>query len=266
MTLSIYRIFFFLVLFSILGNAFAEDMEANEFDNFFRAFKEKRDGVGSLTAHFTQQTILPDEIITTEGTLYYSKPRRILFKTDAPNQSILIDGRRGYEYDSEIRQLTVFDIEDHPRADIFFLGFDDNTESLQRAYQLELMITHDTRGMQGINIKPRTDTDDAVYFTEVNLFLREKDFLPYRIHIVNDEESELFIDIDQIVPQASPDLDAARILVAPGVKIIENDTVVDTVEEERYFPPANPSPEITAQELSTKTGDDDNPTAEISEH
>ena len=205
---------------SVLGSAFAEITVENEFDAFFRAFKEKRDGIGSLTAHFTQRTVLPDEVIVTEGTLYYSKPRRIMFKTKEPDQSILVDERRGYEYDAEIRQLTIFDIEDHPRADIFFLGFDDDTEALQRAYEVQLMITHDAKGMQGIKIKPRPDTDDAAYFLEVNLFLRDEDFLPYRIHIVNDVESEVFIDIDEIVPKAAPDLDAARLLVPSGVKII----------------------------------------------
>lgn len=250
-----YKTLVLLTLISLGGSAFAEVKEENEFDVFFRSFKEKRDGIGSLTAHFTQRTVLPDEEISTEGTLYYSRPRRIMFKTDEPDRAILVDERRGYEYDAEIRQLTIFDIEDHPRADIFFLGFDDDTEALQRAYEVQLMITHDAKGMQGIKIKPRTDTDDAIYFLEVNLFLRDEDFLPYRIHIVNDIESEVFIDIDEIKPQASPDLDAARILVPSGVKIIENDAVAATVGEEQYFPAAETTPQIEEHALPAASAD-----------
>ncbi len=242
-----------LIAACLFGTAFAEVDNENEFEAFFRAFKEKRDGIGSLTAHFTQKTVLPDEIITTEGTLYYSKPRRIMFKTDEPDRAILVDGRRGYEYDAEIRQLTIFDIEDHPRADIFFMGFDDDTESLQSAYEVLLMITHDARGMQGIKIKPRPDSDDEVYFMEVNLFLRDEDYLPYRIHIVNDAESEVFIDIDEITPQAEQALDTARILVPQGVKIIENDDVVATVEEEQYFPAITTAPQTQERDLPEDT-------------
>jgi len=239
----------------LLLSAFGAGGQESDFDAFFRAFKEKRDGIGALRAHFMQRTLLPDEVITSEGTLVYSRPRRIMFKTEEPERVILVDGRRGYEYDAEIRQLTVFNIEDHPRADIFFLGFDDNTEALRRAYAVQLMITHDPKGMHGIKIEPRQDTDEAAYFMEVNLHLREEDYLPYRIHIVNDEESQLFIDIDEIVPQADADLDSARFLVPPGVKIIENDVVVDTVTEERYFPPNGSSPRLEEKELPPDGGD-----------
>lgn len=233
----------------LCGGAIASVAQGNEFDEFFKGFKEKRDGIGSLIAHFTQRTVLPDEVITTEGTLYYSRPRRILFKTDEPDRATLVDGRRGYEYDAEIRQLTIFDIEDHPRADIFFLGFDDDTEALQRAYQVQLMITHDAKGMHGIKIEPKPDSDDEVYFMAVNLYLRDEDYLPYRIHIVNDAESEVFIDIDDIKPQPETDLKSARVLVPAGVKIIENDTVVATVEKEQYFPLDETAPQIEERSL-----------------
>src|SRR3989339_179949 len=58
-----YKSLIFLALMSVLGSAFAEITVENEFDAVFRAFKEKRDGIGSLTAHFTQRTVLPDEVI-----------------------------------------------------------------------------------------------------------------------------------------------------------------------------------------------------------
>lgn len=198
-------------------------------DGFFKAFKEKRDGIGSLQANFMQKTILPQEVITTEGALYYSKPRRILFSTKDPDRATLVDGRRGYEYDSEIKQMTIFDIEDHPRANIFFLGFDDDTKALESAYNLTLFEADDPRGRHGIKIQPKQDSDESAYFIEANLYLRDEDYLPYRIHIVNDKDSQLYIDVNDIVKQAEQDLDSARFTLPEGIKIIENDRVIDTV-------------------------------------
>lgn len=208
------------------------------FDSFFKAFKEKRDGVGSLQATFVQKTILPQEIITTEGALYYSKPRRILFSTKDPERATLVDGRRGYEYDAEIKQMTVFDIEDNPRANIFFLGFDDDTEALKTAYELTLFETDDPRGKHGIKIKPRPDSEEEVYFLEAELYLRDEDYLPYRIHIVNDTESQLYIDVSDMVKKPEQDLESVRFFVPEGVKVVENDDVVETVAAGGRYVPA----------------------------
>ncbi len=241
---------FWVVTIALLGALHVPGTADEDIESFFQSFREKRDQVGALQADFVQRTFLPDEVLTTEGVLYYSRPRRIMFATEEPERVILVDGRRGYEYDAEIRQITIFDIEDHPRANIFFLGFDDDTEALREAYDVQLMITHDARGRYGIKIEPRHDTDDAVYFMEVNLFLRDEDFLPYRIHIVNDEESQVYIDIEDIVPSETPDLDKARVFVPPNVKVIENDAVVDTVTGEgRYFPAKDSDHRLTEQEL-----------------
>ncbi len=246
-TLTATTLVFTVLLMTALAPVAAAD---DEIEDFFRGFKEKRDGIGALAARFMQRTFLPDEVLTTEGTLHYSRPRRIMFVTEEPERVILVDGRRGYEYDAEIRQLTIFDIEDNPQADIFFLGFDDDTEALRRAYQVQLLITHDARGRHGIKIEPRPDTDDAVYFMEVNLLLRDEDFLPYRIHIVNDAESQVYIDIEEITAQESPDPESIRVFVPAGVKVIENDVVVDTVEGEgRYFPTADAGPQLQEREL-----------------
>jgi len=214
-----------LVVFSSAVVSAEED-----FDAFFKAFKEKRDGIGSLQASFEQKTLLPQEVITTKGTLYYSKPRRILFSTEDPERATLVDGRRGYEYDSEIKQMTIFRIEDHPRANIFFLGFDDDAEALKSAYELTLFETDDNRGRQGLKIKPRPGSDEEAYFIEANLYLRDEDYLPYRIHIINDKESQLYIDVNKMVTQPYQDLNSARFFVPEGVKVVENERVIGTVE------------------------------------
>lgn len=201
-----------------------------DFDAFFKEFSAKRDGVVALDASFTQTTKLPEEELTTKGSLIFIKPRRIIFHTDDPERTTLVDDRSGYEYDPEIKQLQIFDIEDNPQADIFFLGFNSNTETLRKAYDLTLFeITDDPRGKRGIKIKPRAESKEQAYFVEVNLFLRDEDYLPYRIHIRNDEESQVFIEVEAIDKAFRPTPQLTQIFLPQDTKVVENDRVVETV-------------------------------------
>jgi outer membrane lipoprotein-sorting protein len=203
---------------------------ATDVDAFFKEFSAKRDGVVALDAAFTQKTMLPDEELTTKGSLTFIKPRRIIFHTDDPERTTLVDDRNGYEYDPEIKQLQIFDIEDNPQADIFFLGFNSNTEILRKAYDLTLFdITDDPRGKHGIRIKPKADSKEEAYFIEVNLYLRDEDYLPYRIHIRNDEESQVFIEVEAIDKAFRPTPQLTQIFLPQDTKVVENDRVVETV-------------------------------------
>ena len=171
-------------------------------------------------------------------------------------KTTLVDDRQGYEYDSEIKQMTVFRIEDHPRANIFFLGFDDDTEALKSAYDLTLFEADDPRGHHGLKIKPRADSDEEAYFIEANLYLRDEDYLPYRIHIVNDSESQLYIEVSEISPQAYQDLNSARFFVPEGVKIIENERVIETVETGgRHVPMESQRALVEEKELPAEVPD-----------
>ena len=200
-------------------------------DAFLKEFSAKRDGVVALDAAFTQKTKLPDEELTTKGSLIFIKPRRIIFHTDDPERTTLVDDRSGYEYDPEIKQLQIFDIEDNPQADIFFLGFNSNTETLRKAYDLTLFdIPNDPRGKHGIKIKPKAQSKEQAYFIEVNLYLRDEDYLPYRIHIRNDEESEVSIEVESINKTFRPTPQLTQIFLPQDTKVVQNDRVVETVE------------------------------------
>ncbi|NLN94537.1 MAG: outer membrane lipoprotein carrier protein LolA [Candidatus Hydrogenedens sp.] len=251
MPMSISELLAALLLCTIAAMPLSATTQAkDDIDLFFKAFKEKRDGIESLEAKFTQTTKLPEEELITEGILQYSRPRRILFLTEEPEHALLMDGRQGYEYDADIRQMTMFFVEDHPRANIFFLGFDNDTEALRAAYDLTLLITDDPRGRQGIKITPRPDSEESDYFLEVNLYLRESDFFPYRIHIVNDLESELFIDVKEIRTLNAQDHETPRIFLPEGVTIVAEERVVDLVGEGgRYVPVGNTGTEQTVHEL-----------------
>lgn len=226
------------------------------FDAFFAEFAKKRDGITVLEAQFVQTIVATEERYTTDGTLVYAHPRRILFRTDDPDRATMIEGRRGYEYEPEIKQLVIFDIEDNPRASIFFLGFDNDTASLRASYDVSLFTsTDDARGSRGIIIKPKAD-DDNPYFIEVRLYLRDQDYLPYRIHIVNDEESQTTIDIKDFTVNVPPDPAKIRINAAEGTKVIENDEVLEIVgpggkrfPEDKKAAAEEAAPAVQIQEL-----------------
>jgi len=209
-------------------------------DAFFREFAAKRDGISALQAAFTQKTILPDETLEASGTILFVKPRRIVFRTDDPERVTLVDNDRGYEYDPEIRQLQMFDIEDNPRADIFFLGFANDITRLREAYDLTLFdVEGEPKGKRGIRIRPKADSGDEAYFIEVNLYLRDKDFLPHRIHIQNDAEAQVVIEVAEPDTTVRPEPKQTQIFIAEKTKIVENDRVSEVVGPEgRWIPDA----------------------------
>jgi outer membrane lipoprotein-sorting protein len=210
----------------------AQEGPSNSFDDFFDDFRAKRDGIRMLQADFVQKTVLPGEVLLSEGSLLYAQPRRIVFHTDEPDRYTLVDGRRGYEYEAEIKQLVIYDMEDNPEADIFFLGFENDTEALRNGFDVSLFDTPgESRGAHGLLVKPKEPESPDAYFVQVSLYLRDKDYLPYRIHIVNDRESEVILEVKNFVVNGAPPPEATQLLLPEGTKIIENDTVVETVGE-----------------------------------
>src|SRR5690606_18866990 len=114
---------------------------AVEFEAFFREFTLQRAGVRTLDATFTQTTMLPEETLTTEGTLHFAQPRRFALRTNDPRRETLLDDRKGYEYEAELEQVLIFSIDDNPEASIFFLGFDADADALRSAYDVRLFET-----------------------------------------------------------------------------------------------------------------------------
>jgi outer membrane lipoprotein-sorting protein len=199
-------------------------------DDFFTEFAKRRADITTLRANYTEQTITPEERFESEGTLVYAKPRRIVRRTAPPeNVVILIDERRCFQYEPEIKQLVIYDLDADPRANLLFLGFDSDMSSLREAYDLSLFTIEDeASGKRGILIKPKPDDKEA-WFKEVNLYLDEADYLPYRIRMVNEDDSQLIIEVKDI--KKNPALDPAdtQAAIAEGTKVIKDDQVLETV-------------------------------------
>jgi outer membrane lipoprotein-sorting protein len=219
-----------LVLAAAPASAESGPAPSAEFDRFFADYAQKREGIHVLEARFEQKTIYPDEILTTEGDLIYARPRRIVFRTEDPERTTLVDGQRVYEYEPEIKQAAIYDIGDNPQADIFFFGFDNDTEALRKSYDVRLVTFPDeTRGSKGLLIKPKPESAAEARFVEVTLYLRDADYLPYRIRIVNDEESQVIVDITGLEVNGKIDPARTQLPLAEGTRIIDNDVPIETV-------------------------------------
>ena len=232
--------------------AFIAAPENDAFDTFFKDFSAKRDDIQTLEARFKQENKTPEETRATGGSVVYVKPRRIVFRYEKPEvgATYVIDGYRAYEYIPEIEQVEIRDIGDNPQAEIFFLGFENNADALREAYNLELFDPQGTAesapgATKGLAIRPKPQEDQPVPFKEVRLYLREIDYLPVRIHVINDEDSEALIDISDFRINEPLDPSRAQVGVPVGTKIVENDRLVETVDiEGRRLPgPVGVKPE-----------------------
>ena len=211
-------------------------------DDFFAEFAKRRAGIATLRANYTEQTITPEERFENEGTLTYAKPRRIVRRTAPPdNVVILIDDTRCYQYEPEIKQLVIYELNNDPRASLLFLGFDSDIAALRDAYDVSLFtVEEEASGKRGILIKPKPDDKEA-WFKEVNLYLDEQDYLPFRIRMVNEDSSQLIIEVKDI--QKNPKLGPAdtQAAIAEGTKVIQDDQVLETVGTGGKLVPSAPA-------------------------
>lgn len=215
---------------SVLYCAAARAADESEADRFFKAFTRSRDKIIALEAPFTQTIITPDETIEVQGTLTYIRPRRVIYRMKDPERITLVDDTRGYEYDAEIRQVTVFDLGNNPQAEILFMGFVDTLDTLRQAYDLEIFnVPDEPRRSKGLEIRPRAGTKAEAYFLRVRLYLQDQDLLPRRILIQNDKHTETHIDIGEINTACRLAPSSTQIFLPEGTKVIEHDRVVEVI-------------------------------------
>ncbi|NIA13419.1 MAG: hypothetical protein GWP08_05010 [Nitrospiraceae bacterium] len=213
-------------------------------DAFFAEFAQKRDGIRVLEARFVQDDIVPEETVRSLGTLVFARPRRIVFRYEGDDEGFvqLVDGHKAYEYRAEFEQLEIRNLQESPLLELFFLGFDDDTAALRKAY--EVSVFEVTPGPEvgaatrKVVVRPKALEGEPPPFRELQLFLRDEDYLPIRIHIVNDEESQVSIGVSGFVKNAERTLAKTRIALPEGTKVIEDDEVVRTVGPEGAWAPA----------------------------
>jgi len=243
-----------LILTAILASmsALGASEPVDDVQTFFKEFREKRRGVEVLEAKFTQENMTLNEIDRIEGRIVYAAPGRFILRYEDPGPLIvyLIDGNRVFFYDEELAQLEIFDLEDDPQTSAIFLGFDDNLERLQAAYTLGLEDAQaDSCGAKVLTLAPKVNAEEALFFEKARLQLREADYLPCRIHIVNDEESEVTLVMRDLRINESKEAKRIQLHLPAGVKIIDNDVMTETVGAEgKWIPGPLPIRDLPAPE------------------
>lgn len=208
-------------------------------DEFLKAFAAARKDTVSIEAKFDQKTILPDETLPTTGALVYTRPRNIVFRTEDPKVTTMIARGRVYEYDPSLKQCLVYDVADPSSPDrvsrdtapldVFFLAFENDPASLKSRYDLSLFATGDPKGPSGLLVKPKPETKEDAPFEEANVYLSEKDYLPYRIRIVTGTDSQLLIEVTSIAANTKPDESKTKVTLPEGTAIVINDSLAETV-------------------------------------
>ncbi len=208
-------------------------------DEFLAKFSEARKSTVSIEAAFEQKSVLPDETLSTKGSLVYSRPRSILFRTQNPEVLTVVHQSRFYEYEPGIAQCLVYDTVDagapeHMAADtmsldVFFLAFESDTSRLREHYDLSLFTSDDPKGRRGLTIKPKAEYKDSAPFEEASLYLRDNDYLPFRVRIVTDKDSQVLIEVQELSVSDKAAPDKVQATLPEGTTLLLNDKVLETV-------------------------------------
>lgn len=201
--------------------------QASSAGEFLADFAKQRDTMESMRADFTQTTTNPDETEVSKGKLIYTRPKRLIFRYDEPALAYMIDGLRVYEYNPDSAQIEIFELENRPESEAFYLGFESNVGRLQEAYEIKVYPPEnpETHAI-AVEFTPREQAggEDEPFFKRVRLQLRKKDLLPTDILIVNDEESQTFFAISNFAINETLPEDVSHVRVPEGTVIVENDT------------------------------------------
>lgn len=196
-----------------------------DFETFFARFVEKRAGVRILEADILEETTQYGGVTSRRGRLLFGQPRRIIFRYEGDEPSMMIDDRRVYEFDPIEEQLQIFDIEDSLETSLFFLGFDNDPKALRDSYDVQLFAVQSELGHRGIEIRPYKEDLNAVSFVSVSIYLRDSDYLPYRIEIEIDENTRMVTEISNHQVNGAVDPAVTRLRIPAGTRVIENNEV-----------------------------------------
>ena len=208
----------------------------------FQSVLEQRDTIEFLSARFKQESIAPEELIESEGSLVYINPKRILFRYDDPPITYMIDAERSYEYDEEMEQLLVYDLEGGPEAEAFFLGFENNTSRVMEAYSISVVALDDPeKHAFTVVLTPKTDDEDEMLFQKAYLNIEKGSSIPNEIIIINDEENRVVFHLDQFKVNIPLPSELIQLKVPEGTEIIINDESVGQAGADgRTYPEPKP--------------------------
>jgi len=227
----------------ILLSAFSA--QTNDADAFLKELGKSREGVETFRARFIQEVNSPDDTFRVAGTLVYRKPRRLVYRSE--EMVTIVDGGTSYEYEMDLEQVLVDDIAGTPLEDLFFFGFEADTERLRGRYDLRLFEEPgDKIGRRRLSIRPKPEDKEASPFLEVIVGFRDEDLLPHNIRVQNDEDAYTSYILNTYELNCPLNDSEIEMVLPPGTIIVERGEVVEEVGEEGLRLPREPlSPDPT---------------------
>ncbi|MCC6796507.1 MAG: outer membrane lipoprotein carrier protein LolA [Candidatus Hydrogenedentes bacterium] len=203
-------------------------------EDFFAEFVAKREHIQTLTAKFRQDNITPDETRSSGGEIVFVKPKQLRIEYMDPKIVYAVDGSRVYNYEADLEQVQVYDVEDSPQLDAFFIGFDNDPKRLRDAYDVSLLeAPQGSCGQRVLKLVPKklASEDEALSqpYKEIRLLLRKDDLLPCKIEAISDEQTSFVMEISDYLINAAGINPSIRFHVPEGTKIIVNETDVSRV-------------------------------------
>jgi outer membrane lipoprotein carrier protein len=171
------------------------------------------DGVGSLTADFTQELYDADQqLLQTEtGTLQLKRPNRFRWTYQEPTElTIVADGTQLFIYDVELAQLTVTPFDDTVGASPAMLLSGDR--NVREEFEVVQAVTHD--GLDWIKLEPIGSSD----FSAISIGFSGTE--PRRLELVDGLGQITRIELDNLVVNPAIGDDAFELDVPEGVNVI----------------------------------------------
>ncbi len=235
--------------FLVAATSFLLSASGQPVDDFFAEFVAKREHIQSLSATFRQEIVTPDETSVSGGRIVFVKPKQLLFEYLDPKIVYAIDGRRVFNYEANLEQVQVYDVEDSAQADALFIAFDDSAARLREAYDVSLSDAEPGEcGQRILTLAPKNSdiADDALSqpYKEIRLYLRQEDLLPCRIQAISDDDTSVVVDIDHYAINEIGSNASIQFHVPEGTKIVVNEASVETAG-----PGGKDLPEPTVSEI-----------------
>ncbi len=244
---------------------------------FLQELASKRAGIHALQAPFVQEVTTRaggvEDTLTDSGNLLYTEPRRLVFRIDQkegkPGMVMLVDHTRLFQYEPENEQVSIYNRAADLQMDVLFSAFESEFSDLEKAYDIELFEpgAENPRAAKGLLLRPKTtEGGERPLFERVRVYLRAEDYLPVKIHIINDAESEVVLTFENFSINKPVDAKQTQIAVPKGTKVVEDETNFRTVEQDiEYLPTAKvleaPAAEAPAAAPAEKAATEGEPKA-----
>ncbi len=110
-------------------------------------------------------------------------------------------------------------MDDQIDTELFFLAFAQDLNELRKKYHVVPIQLSDERGKNGVSIKPFKENEEDAQFEEIVLYLRDENFLPYRLRIVNKDDVQTIVDFEKMEINGKISLEDTQIYLPSGTNV-----------------------------------------------